>query len=452
MSTLTGKQNLHRIHSEEALYEYFASFAKPRDKRRLGLEAEFLGVDRDTGKALPYAGEQGIEAVLKKLSELFGYERLYEGDHVIALKRGETVISLEPGGQVELSAAPVDDVCEVENQVQVFAGELKAVSKEFPKTFWLSYGIQPFSSLDEVSWVPKHRYEIMAAHLGARGELSHHMMKLTATNQISYDYLSEEDAMSSLRTVLSITSIASALFANSSFSEGKPNGFLTRRVEIWNHTDPERSGLILEFTRPDQTFRDFLNYILQLPVLFVVRKGKWIPLGEINFRQFIQKGYQGIEPVMSDFELHLSTAFPEARLKQYLEVRGMDAQPLPLIPAVAAFWKGILYDRKVRDLALEQVHFAQEEERLKLHQSVAREGLKANLAGRPILPIARELVRLAAEGLHHQRNPGGCGESRFIARIQEKILAPAKASAEQVLEKWESSDHDRGQLFEYLSI
>ncbi len=454
MSTFVGEEKSHLLKSPEDLRFYFHAFIKKNSCLRVGLEAEFFAVNRLSGRALPYEGSQGIRAILKELARRYHYSPILEEGNVIGLKKNAAMIALEPGGQIELSAPPVENVFEIESQIQNFLGELHSLADQFQDTAWLAYGIQPFSGLDEISWVPKKRYEIMAEYFMKHGKLSHHMMKRTASNQVNLDYLSEENAMQNFRTAVGISSIATAIFSNSSFSSGRPNGFMTRRLQIWHETDSCRSGLPIEFTRPDRSFQDYLNYILDMPMIFVVRQGKWIPFQGITFRQFIEKGYEGLTATLGDFELHLSTAFPEVRLKQYIEVRGMDCQHPSLIPAVAAFWKGLLYTPEASRAAWEMVAFASEAERLELHHAVAREGLHARLAGRQILPIAKDLVQLSCSSLAKQvKKDEKRDECFFLERLRKKIICPGKSPAEVLLEKWDGEwRKDPLHLIEYLSV
>ncbi len=454
MSTLLGQSDSRALNSEGDLASYFQAFSKPPEKVRIGLEAEFFAVERKTGRALPYEGELSIHAILKELRTRFAYEPVLESGNIIALKREEWIISLEPGGQMELSAPPVANVFEIEKQLKRFFGELLSLNDRFPEAAWLAVGMQPFSALEEITWVPKKRYQLMREYLSTRGTMSHEMMKRTATNQICLDYTSEENAMDGLRLTLGLTSIVSAMFAHSPFSDGRPNGFLTRRLDIWNHTGPDRSGLIVPFTRPGMTFRDYLNYLLEMPLMFIVRRGEWIPVENLSFRSFIRDGHQGRKATLADFDLHLSTAFPEVRLKQYLEIRGADCQRPDLIPSLAAFWKGILYDNKAREKAWQLVAFASEDQRLALHRAVPREGLKAILGGRPILPIARQLVDLSRASLAGQKaKPDAADECVYLERLQNEIMIPGKSPAERLLEKWEREwKGDPGQLIETLRI
>ncbi|MDP3919540.1 MAG: glutamate-cysteine ligase family protein [Candidatus Omnitrophota bacterium] len=454
MSKLMGQDKGQERITEEDLAGYFQRFAKTREFMRVGVECEFFGVRARDGKAIPFDGPSGIEAILKWLAQNFGYEEVLEESRVIALKREDISVTLEPGGQVELSGAPVWNVFEIEAQIQEFVHELRESRCRFPELEWLAVGIQPFSRADDIAWVPKKRYEIMREHFRERGPMSHHMMKTTATNQVNFDYLSEENAMANLRVVYGITSIVSALFANSGFSEGRPNGYATKRLEIWNHTDPDRTGLLLRFLEPGATFQDYIEYLLKMPMIFLVRDRRWIPSDGRSFRTFLAEGYQGFSATLADFELHLSTAFPEARLKQYLEIRGVDCQSPHLMPAVAAFWKGILYDPETSDKAWKLVADVPLKERIRVHQNIPREGLKGRIGVRTVFEVARELVDLACASLAKQRTQTETrDECRFLDRIRKTIIAEGKSPAETMLEKWYADlGEDPARLLEYLRI
>ena len=453
MSTLTGEQESRILESEEELYSFFQRFAKPTQEERVGVECEFFGIERGTGKALPYLGPNGIEAILCRLAAGFHYEPVLEEGHVIALRKGENWITLEPGGQVELSASPVRTVFEIEKQLRDFARELHEIRGYFPDVAWLSVGIHPFSRLDEIPWVPKRRYVLMADYFKSKGPLAHEMMKRTATNQINLDFPDERRALAQFRLIFGITSIASAVFAHSSFSEGRPNGFLTRRVQIWNETDSDRCGILLEFLREDRSFRDYVEYLLEMPMIFIVREEKWIPMKGMTFRKFLEKGKEGHRPTWADFELHLSTVFPEARFKNCLEIRGMDAQRLPLIPSVAAFWKGILYEEEVRERAWKLMRSFTPKQILKLHQEIPKQGLRAKLGKTSIQEIAGELFRLSSEGLKRRARDSSADERIFLDRMNEEILKRARTPAETLLEKWQGEfRQDPQSLIRYLEV
>ncbi len=453
MTTLTGEKESHLIESEEELYTFFHQFAKPASERRVGIECEFFGVERETGKGIPYLGPRGIEAILCRLAATFRYEPVLEEGHVIALKREDIWITLEPGGQVELSAPPVRTIFEIEKQLETFRRELRQIESYFPGIAWLSVGFHPFSPLAELAWVPKRRYAIMGSYLKSRGALAHEMMKRTATNQVNLDFPDEATALSQFRAIFGITSIVSALFAHSGFAEGEPNGFQTRRVHIWGHTDPDRCGLLVEFTKEGKSFRDYVEYLLEMPMIFIVREDQWIPMEGVSFRKFVKKGKNSCRATVSDFELHVSTAFPEARFKHYIEIRGVDAQRFPLIPAVAAFWKGILYENEIREKVWSLVKDFSPKERLKLHESVPKDGLKAKLGKVPILELARELYRLSCEGLTRQASKGERSECVYLERMNEEILKPGRTPAETLLEKWMGEwGQNKELLIRYLEL
>lgn len=441
------------LSSEKDLERYFHQFAKAADAKKVGIEAEFFGVFKKTGQALPYFGPVGIQEILKRMASQFAYAPILEDGNIIGLQRSDSSVSLEPGGQIELSAPPVHDIFDVQKQVQKFISELKLINRGMPEIAFLAAGIHPFSMLEEISWVPKTRYAHMAEYFKGRGPLSHHMMKRTCTNQVNLDYTSEADAMCMLRTAMGITSIVSAMFANSSFAEGRPNGYKTYRMEIWKHTDPARAGLLPKFFEKGRHFSDYLEYMLDMPFIFIVRSGKWTPLPGLTFRQFLKDGYQGAKATLGDFELHLSTAFPEVRIKQYVEVRGVDCQSPDLIPSVAAFWKGILYDADIREKAWELVADASVEERLELHKQIPQHGLEAKLGSRSILPIAEKLIDLACLSLSRQREMCGPSECIFLEAIRDKIIRPGKAPADVLLDKWIGEwQRDSSKLIPYLSI
>lgn len=293
----------------------------------------------------------------------------------------------------------------------------------------------------------------MAEYFKSRGPLAPEMMKQTATNQVNLDFPDEETALAQFRVIFGITPIVSALFANSPFSQGRPNGFLSRRLQIWSETDSDRCGLLVPFAEEGRTFRDYVDYLLEMPMIFIVREGQWIPMEGISFREFLRKGQGEHRATWGDFELHLSTAFPEARFKHCLEIRGIDAQRLPLIPAVAAFWKGLLYDEEVREKAWALVRNFTAEERLKLYRAIPKEGLKAKLGSTPVCELAQELFRLAWEGLKHQAGNSGKREWIYLDRMNEEIVKPCRSPAETLLGLWEGDFHRTPQsLIRHLEI
>lgn len=456
MSTLVHEPSLSkRIRSIDDLHGYFQAFSRSKTDQMIGIECELFGVDSETGKALPYSGRRGIERLLKELAYAFGYDPIYERDHVIALQRGKTLISLEPGGQVELSAEPVRNLHEAKAQLDQFFFELKTAGAFIGGVTFLACGLQPFSGLDEIEWVPKRRYEIMADYLIRKGKRAHDMMKRTASNQINLDYRDEEDAIGKMRLALRLTPFVSAMFAHSGFALGRPGTFLTERLRIWRETDPERCGLILNLACPTCTFREYLEYVLDVPMMFVVRQKKWLATPNLTFRKFIERGFRGIRPTLEDFELHLSTIFTDARFKQYLEIRGMDGQRTHLIPAAYAFWKGILYNDEARRDASRLSAFLKDSDLFKVHRDVERLGLNAKVRGHLVLDLARELVRISETGLERQRalNSAGEDERLYLVPLKEEILARGKTPAEQLIDFWKRlSRPNPKSVIEYLQI
>ena len=444
-----------RIKSIQDLHGYFQKHAKTESQAKIGIECEIFGVFKDTGMPLPYSGKIGIEEVLRQLAYEFGYEPVLDDSHIIALQKGGTIISLEPGGQVELSAEPTESIHDVKAQLDDFFFQLKTITHFVGPITWLASGIQPFASLNDIEWIPKRRYKIMARYLGKTGKKAHDMMKRTATNQLNLDYFNEKDAIGKMRLSLALTPIAAAMFANSAISRGKVTGFLSERLNIWRYTDPARCGIILDLMCQQCSFEDYLNYVLDVPIMFLVRNGKWIMARNLTFRNFIEKGYQGIFPTEMDFELHLSTIFTDARFKQYIEIRGMDGQRRHMIPSVYAFWKGILYNQEAQAQAAHLVCNFSEREIKKLHQDVERLGLRAKIRGYQLLDLARELTKISEKGLNYQGllDSKGQDEAIYLEPLKEEVLRTGKTPAEQTVELWNGPFHrDRLALIDYLSV
>ncbi|HNV86175.1 MAG TPA: glutamate-cysteine ligase family protein [Candidatus Omnitrophota bacterium] len=438
MSTYVEPEDLESVLTAEQLKDYFPKFRKARSAYQVGIEWELLGVHSETGQALPYYGEKGVESVLAVLADRFGYRRIEERGHVIALERGGSYVALEPGGQLELSAGPVRTIHDIRSQLENFRRELKNVSEGFGAA-WLGVGFQPFSGREQLDWVPKRRYEIMKHYLGSRGPLAHDMMKRTAASQVSFDFQDERDAMRKLRAVYGAGSLVSALFAHSPISDGKPNGFLTYRMKVWRETDPARTGLIRKFFEANAGFDDYLNYALDLPMMFIVRGDQWIAMPPISFREFLSNGWENFPATRNDFDLHLSTVFPEARLKNRIEIRGADEQRFGQGPAVAAFWKGILYDEESCEAVWKLTENFSWEERESFHVQMEALGPDAFLGTYRGWDLVRELYRISCAGLKRQgeRNASGEDETIYLGSIWEDFITPEKTPAQWLLEKWE---------------
>ena len=442
MSNVQSQPSGAPIRSHGQLLDYFREGMKEPSAWGIGLEYERLGVVTTTVEAIPFSGTRGVEAVLDAMASAYGWEKQDEGGRTIALRRGTASVTLEPGGQLELSGRVHGDLCSMRDELAGHLGDSVAVSDPLGIT-WIPLGLHPVSRVEEIEWVPKGRYKIMGPFLGARGRLGHHMMKGTAGVQLNLDYSSEEDAADKLRTAMGITSILTAVCANSPFYDGRRTGFMSRRAHIWTDTDPARCGL-LEFTlRDGLTFQDYKEYALDVPLLFALRDGRWIDLGGITFRRFLEEGCGGLRATMGDWALHLTTIFTEVRLKTYVEVRGSDSISPDLVMAVAALWKGILYDPEARREAwglVKEISFA---DRLAFHHEAAARGPMARVGGRPALAAAGDLLALAREGLGRVAASGIAGPCRVEAEkalldpFEELLATEGGCPAAGTLRAWE---------------
>ena len=427
------------------LLAYFKASETPREDWRVGTEHEKVGVYADTGDRVPYEGPYGIGALLEKISEADGWERVEEGGNTIALLKDAASVTLEPGGQIELSGAPLRTSGETCGEFNAHVELVKEASDEFGIA-WLGLGIDPFHEVADIPTMPKARYDIMRSYLPTRGGLALDMMHATATVQANFDYANEADMISKMRTALVATPIISALFANSSISGGKENGFASKRLAIWRDTDPDRCGLIPFVFDPDFGYERYAEWALDIPMFFVVRGGQYHAGDGVTFRKFMNAGWRDLRATSGDWDTHLTTLFPDVRLKRIIEVRGADTVPREFICALPAVWKGFLYDDGAREAVWELLGETSFEELDRSQLDVAKLGLKADLGSRKVLDLARELVNLSAEGL---RRIAGAGESDqdegifldpLLAQI-EKGLSPGQEIAESWHGEWGRNRH-----------
>jgi glutamate--cysteine ligase len=415
---------------------FLRSGEKPRADWAIGTEHEKIGLLTDTRARIPYEGERGIGALLERIAERDGWKRVYEGRNVTALEKEGASITLEPGGQIELSGAPLKAIRETCREFNRHVDLVNEMSADLGMV-WVALGIDPFHAVPEIPIVPKRRYEIMRAYLPTRGALGLDMMHASATVQANFDFSDEADMASKMRTAMGCTAIVSALFANSSIAAGGESGFVSKRVAIWRDTDPDRCGLLHFVFDPDFGYRDYVEWALDVPMFFIVRDGVYQPAHTTTFRAFLEHGFEGHHATSDDWNLHLTTLFPEVRLKRIIEVRGADAVPRALICALPALWKGILYDDGAREAAWRLVAGWTREEREAAQLDVARNGLSGRIAGHATLDLARELVAIAAEGLRAIGEPAGSDpdERSFIEPLREQIEI-GRSPGEVVLERW----------------
>jgi glutamate--cysteine ligase len=405
--------------SRDDLFRPFFEAIKPRDQWRIGAEAEKFGVIGATGAALPYEGERGITGVFAGLQGR-GWKPVaeVEGGPILALTRNGASVTLEPGAQLELSGAPLEDVHAIAKETSAHLAELHSVSDPLGIA-WLGVGFHPFARQEDLPWVPKLRYAIMREYLPTRGSRPLDMMRRTATVQANFDYGSEEDAMRKMRVALRLSPIVTAMFANSPFYEGKLTGERSERAKVWLSVDPDRQGLLPSLWKADGSFADYVEWALDVPMFLIKRDGKVVANTGQTFRAFWTDGFQGEKADIHDWELHLNTLFPEVRLKHTIEVRGNDSQSARLAAAIPALFTGILYDDKALGEAESLTRGFTFEEISALRPEVGKVGLHARLRGRPIAEIAQKLVEIAKGGLARRGrlSPEGHDETVHLAQL-----------------------------------
>jgi glutamate--cysteine ligase len=380
---------------------------------------------------VPYAGRRSIHALLDGMQHLLGWEPIMEGDNIIGMfdVTGGGAISLEPGGQFELSGAPLEDVHQTASELMAHLAQLREVAKPLGIGF-LGLGMAP----------PKGRYKIMTNYMPKVGSLGLDMMYRTCTVQANLDFSSEADMVKKLRVSLALQPVATALFANSPFTEGKPNGFLSYRSEIWRDTDNQRAGMLPWAFEDGMGFERWVDYALDVPMYFVKRGDRYIDVSGKSFRDFFTgklAELPGERPTISDWANHLSTIFPEVRLKRYLEMRGADAGPWTRLPSLTAFWVGLLYDADALDACWQLVKGWSADARQALRDEVPRRAFAAEIGGRDVLTLARETLSLAAGGLKRRArlDRNGRDETRYLRPLEESV-ARGVTPAEELLEKF----------------
>jgi glutamate--cysteine ligase len=426
------------ITSKAQLIAVVADGAKPKDKWRIGTEHEKFAYARKDFTALPYDGPSGIKAFLTALMR-YGWEGVNEGDNLIALKQaGKGTISLEPGGQVELSGAALDNIHQTCAEVTEHLMQVKTVGNELGIGM-LGLGFTPNWRREDMHWMPKGRYRIMRAYMPKVGTMGLDMMLRTCTVQVNLDYESEADMVKKTRVALALQPIATALWANSPFTEGKPNGFLSYRANIWHNTDPARTGMIPFAFEDGMGFERYVDYALDVPMYFVYRDG-YIDASGQSFRDFMQgklPALPGELPTVADWVDHMSTAFPEVRIKSYIELRGADSGPWSRLCALPAFWTGLLYESDCLEAAWDVVKGWTAEDRQALYMAVSREALTAQVRGRLVQEIANQVLAISRDGLRRRKRLDSVGsdETGFLVPLQE-IAASGITPAERMLSSY----------------
>ncbi|HEX2581938.1 MAG TPA: glutamate--cysteine ligase [Dongiaceae bacterium] len=443
------------IRSKNQLADYLASGCKPKSEWRIGTEHEkfvFHGADL---RPVSYEEPNGINALLRGLQR-FGWEAVTEKDKIIALTQGRCSITLEPGGQFELSGAPLRSIHETCAEVGTHLRQVKEVAQELDLGF-LGMGFSPHWRRADIPWMPKGRYRIMRDYMPKRGTLGLDMMTRTCTVQVNLDFSSEADMVEKLRIGIALQPIATALFADSPFTEGRPNGFLSYRSHIWTDTDPDRCGMLPFVFEPGMGFERYVEYLLDVPMYFVYRNGRYIDASGQSFRDFMEgrlPALPGEVPSIGDFADHLTTVFPEVRLKKFLEMRGADGGPWDRLCALPAFWVGLLYDAQAQAEAAAFISDWGIEEMAELRRDVPRLALKARFRGETVQEIALRVLRIARDGLIRRAAHDAIGgdESGFLNTLQniaESGITPAERKLALYQGEWRQDVAPLYRVFAY---
>ncbi len=438
------------------LVEPMVKGEKPKDRWRIGTEHEKFVYCTNDHHAPGYDEPGGIKDLLLAMQE-FGWQPVEEGGKVIAMSGSDGAISLEPAGQLELSGAPLENLHETCNETGRHLQQVKAIGEKTGKGF-LGMGMWPDKTRAELPIMPKGRYQIMLDHMPRVGNLGLDMMLRTCTIQVNLDYASEADMAQKFRVGLALQPLATALFANSPFTEGKPNGYQSFRSHIWSDTDPHRTGMLPFVFEEGFGYQRYAEYMFDVPMYFVFRDGKYIDAAGLSFRDFLKGELSvlpGEKPTMSDWNDHLSTAFPEVRLKSFLEMRGADGGPWNRICALPAFWVGLLYDQTALDAAWDRVKGWTMEEREALRNGVPKLGLDTPIPnGQTLKDLAAEILDISSAGLtaRNRLNSSGDNESGFLDPLRE-VVAKGKSPAAQLLERYHGEwDGDVSRIYDEMSF
>ena len=439
------------IERHEQLAEYLADGCKPKSDWRIGTEHEKFGYCKDTHKPLPYDGDRSIRAVLEGLRDRYGWAELREGGYLIGLEKDGANISLEPGGALELSGAPLETIHQTCDEVNEHLREVKDISDAIGVGF-IGLGAAPIWTHDQMPLMPKGRYKLMDAYMDKVGTTGTTMMRRTCTVQVNLDFGSEADMVQKMRVALALQPVATALFANSPFFEGKPNGMKSYRSWVWQHLDPDRTGMLPFVFDEGFGFEAWVEYALDVPMYFVYRDGKYVDALGQSFRDFLKgelPALPGETPTLSDWADHLTTIFPEARIKKFIEMRGADGGPWRRLCALPAFWVGLTYDQGALDAAWDLVKGWDAETREAWRLGAAKDGLQAEVGGRSMQDLAKDVLDIARSGLKARARPGLGGmvqdERHFLHALEDSVetgMSPADELLAHYHNDW-NGDLDR---------
>ncbi len=429
------------IEHRDQLAEYLSDGCKPKADWRIWTEHEKFGYCKDTLNPLPYDGPRSIRAMLEGLRDRFGWSEIREAGNIIGLEKDGANVSLEPGGQLELSGAPLETIHQTCDEVNVHLREVQEVAEAIGAGF-IGLGAAPLWTHDQMPMMPKGRYRLMTDYMGRVGTHGTQMMYRTCTVQVNLDFGSEADMVKKFRVALALQPIATALFACSPFFEGKPNGYQSWRGRIWQSLDDDRTGMLPFVFEDGMGFDRYVDYALNVPMYFVYRDGEYIDALGMSFRDFLKgklPALPGEVPTLSDWADHLTTLFPEARIKKFMEMRGADGGPWRRICALPAFWVGLMYDSTALDAAWDICKGWSTQEREQLRVDAAKLGLKAEIAGRSLLDVAADVLDVSKAGLAARARTGADGllpdETHFLNALHE-IVARGETPSDELLGRY----------------
>ncbi|MGR3465727.1 glutamate--cysteine ligase [Limimaricola sp.] len=441
------------IEHHSQLAEYLAQGCKPEADWRIGTEHEKFGYCRDSHLPLPYDGPRSIRAMLEGLRDRFGWSPVEEQGKLIGLERDGANISLEPGGQFELSGAPLETIHQTCDEVNSHLAEVKEIADEIGVGF-IGLGAAPEWSEGQMPMMPKGRYRLMTDYMDRVGTHGKQMMYRTCTVQVNLDFSSEADMVKKLRVALALQPVATALFANSPFFDGKPNGMKSWRSRIWRGLDNSRTGMLPFAFEDGMGFERYVEWVLDVPMYFVYRDGKYIDALGQSFRDFLKgelPALPGEKPTLSDWADHLTTVFPEARVKKFIEMRGADGGPWRRLCALPAFWVGLTYEQGALDAAWDMVKGWDAETRESLRVAAAEDGLQARVGGISMHDLARQAVGIAEAGLKARARPGNGGlvpdETHFLAALKESVETGRTPADELLAEYHGEWGGDLGRIY-----
>ncbi len=415
------------IEHPDQLAQYLAEGCKPKEDWRIGTEHEKFGYCKDTLRPLPFSGDRSILAVLKGLRDAHGWAPVMEGEHLIGLEKDGANISLEPGGQLELSGAPLETIHQTCDEVNDHLRDVKSISDKIGVGF-IGLGAAPIWTHDEMPLMPKGRYKLMDSYMEKVGTAGTTMMRRTCTVQVNLDFSSEADMVQKMRVALALQPVANALFATSPFFEGKLNGHKSWRGRVWRHLDDSRTGMLPFVFDDGFGFEAWVQYALDVPMYFVYRDGVYHDALGQSFRDFLKgelPALPGEMPTLSDWADHLTTIFPEARVKKFIEMRGADGGPWRRLCALPAFWVGLTYDQTALDAAWDLAKDWDAETRESLRVAASVDGLQARVNGIDMRELARETLRISEAGLANRAYPGAGGlvpdETHFLNALKESV-------------------------------